>query len=77
MVSNAVGTEVLGERSKGTLSTVSPIRRVENKAENRFTSRWIPMPAVWRTRNRSSSRDIQTHLQRTIVGSNGTLQQMS
>ena len=51
MVSDAVGAKILGKRSEGTLSTVSPIRRVENKAESRFTSRWIPMPSVWRTRN--------------------------
>ena len=38
MVSDAVGTKVLGKRSKGTLSTVSPIRCVESKAEIRFTS---------------------------------------
>ena len=38
MVSDEVGTKVLGKRSKGTLSTVSPIRCVESKAEIRFTS---------------------------------------
>ena len=36
MVSDAVGTKVLGKRSEGTLSTVSPIRCVESKAEIPF-----------------------------------------
>ena len=46
MVSDAVGAKVLGERSERTLSPVSPIRCVENKAKSRFTSCWIPMPSV-------------------------------
>ena len=57
----------IGERSKGTLPSVSPIGCMENKAKSRFTSCWIPMPSVWRTRNRSTSRDIQVDLQRAIV----------
>ena len=36
MVSDALGAEVLGKRSKGTLSPVSPIRCVENKATGPF-----------------------------------------
>ena len=38
MVSDAVGAKVLGKRSEGTLSAVSPIGRVESKAIGiRFT----------------------------------------
>ena len=37
MVSDAVGAKVLGKRSQGTLSTVSPIGCVENKAKSRST----------------------------------------
>ena len=73
MVSDAVGAEVLGKRSEGTLSTVSPIRCMENKAKSRFTSRRIPMSAVWRTRNRSASRDLQANLQRTDVRFNSLM----
>ena len=76
MVSDAVGAKVLGQRSEGTLPSVPPIRCLENKAEICFTSRRIPMPSVWRTRNRSTSRDIQANLQRTDVRFNSTLQQL-
>ena len=62
VVSDAVGAKVLGKRSERTLSPVSPIRYVEDKAEIRFTSRWIPMPSVWCPRNRGTPRDLQAHL---------------
>ena len=58
MVSDAVGTKVLGKSGEGTLSTVSPLRGMENETENSFTSRWIPMSAVWRARNRGTPRDL-------------------
>ena len=51
MVSDAVGAKVLGKRSKGTLSAVSKIGCVENKAKSGLTSRRIPMSSVWRARN--------------------------
>ena len=37
MVSDAVGAKVLGQRSKGTLPSVSPIGCMENKAKSGFT----------------------------------------
>ena len=37
MVSDAVGAKVLGERSEGTLPSVSPIGCMESKAKIRFT----------------------------------------
>ena len=73
MVSDALGAEVLGQRSKGTLPSVSPIGCVESEAEIRFTSCRIPMPSVWRTRNGGPSRDLQADLQRTDVRFNRTL----
>ena len=36
MVSDAGGAKVLGQRSEGTLSAVSPIRYMENKATGPF-----------------------------------------
>ena len=65
--------KVLEEKSKGTLSTVSPIGCMENKAQSRFTSLRIPMPTVWHPRYRSISRDLQTYLQRAIVRSDSTV----
>ena len=73
MVSDAVGTKVLGESGEGTLSTVSPLRGMENETENSFTNRWIPMSSVWRARNRGTPRDLQADLQRTDVGFNSTV----
>ena len=69
----ALGAKVLRKRSEGTLPSVSSIGCVESKAETSFTSRWIPMPSVWRTRNGGPPRDLQADLQRANVGSDGTL----